>query len=114
MSFARKPNGTGAFEEGLPTFNSNNDFSDTKPTFVESGVKMFPNPTNELLNFHFEDKVPNQLLIKDLNGKLHLSKQIDLNQDRVSLAIGHFPKGIYVVHLVFDDFATAKKVIFQN
>ncbi len=111
LSFARKPNGTGDFEEGLHTFNGNNDFSATHPTFVESGVKIFPNPAAEKLNIHFEDKTPNQLLIKDLNGKLHLSKQINLNQEWVRVSVGHFPKGIYIVHLVFDDFATAEKVI---
>jgi hypothetical protein len=60
-------------------------------------IKIYPNPSNALVNFQFGSKENLQLLIFDLLGKQVFSKEI---QNSTQVNVETWPKGIYLYQLI--------------
>ena len=72
IAYARRPNGTGAFTKQKQTFGSNNNSAvGLFPAFgnIEE-IKMYPNPTNDLVNIEVAEKGEQLLQITDMSGRL--------------------------------------------
>jgi hypothetical protein len=86
MAYARRPNGTGNFVIQASTYSGNNDLVSTKNRMRLEEFKMFPNPTNGLLNVVIESNDYDIFEVFDATGKkvkelliTNLSFQVDLS-----------------------------------
>lgn len=66
----------------------------------ESFVKIFPNPSNDILNIK-SDKTITQVEIFNLNGKL--VKKVITEDKELSISISKFPNGLYLVKINLDN-----------
>lgn len=65
--------------------------------FDEKRIKVFPNPTHEMLSVdfsEFEEEVRSIDLV-NLNGQKLISKEINTNGSRTQIGIGQYPPGVY-------------------
>ena len=76
--------------------------AENSSVLLEDAVQMrvFPNPTNGLVNIKLSTETPTEIDIFDLSGRIILSKTIEEGNNEIDLS--YFMKGIY--------FAKAKKV----
>ena len=75
----------------------------------ESTIKIFPNPTQDILNLEYDKTIKiEQLKIFDLQGQMMRTLQVE--NDSPSISISNFPKGVYYLKI-----ETAKsKFIFKK
>ena len=99
ISFARKPNGTGAFRTSMPTFNAKNDgTSNTNNIGIDDRLIVYPNPTTDKItiqlkiNGHAIEKVE----IRDMLGKKVLS-YTDIKENQMIIHVGHLVPGLYMI-----------------
>jgi len=98
ISFARMPNGMGAFEFKTPTFNANNDGGTTslnEVDFTTNKLAVFPNPAASTISLTLENQSIEELDISifDVYGRLVLQQ----NEKASSLLIDvqHLENGMY-------------------
>jgi len=73
--------------------------------------KVFPNPTNSLLNIHAKDII-REIKIYTLQGKLLLKKVF--NKNEISLDVQYFSEGIYLLEIQNDRHVFKQKLAFKN
>ncbi|WP_258098583.1 RICIN domain-containing protein [Marinoscillum pacificum] len=61
----------------------------------QADIKLFPNPTNDLLNIQLKNEGNNTVSIRNLSGKEVLNKQLKAGENQLS--IQHLKAGIYMV-----------------
>ena len=71
--------------------------SGTTKDFAPLNVKLYPNPTSEVLNIQIEGKQAGTILITDLTGKIVLQHNLDAAENRVNIA--SLAKGTYILKL---------------
>jgi hypothetical protein len=96
LSYARIPNGTGAFVVTGSTFNYNNQLLSVSETEFKQNLSVFPNPTNGNLNVHNKQYQIETLAIYNLQGQLLYNNSYQ-NQNQISVDISSFSKGIYMI-----------------
>ena len=73
----------------------------------ETEIKIYPNPISDAFRIQgYNGNV--SLRISDLNGRELLSKQVNSQE---SISVANLPKGIYIVRISSNDFATEKKLV---
>lgn len=95
--------------------NSSIDLTSTKVT-ENYHFQIYPNPVEEklYLDLSFRSKERNiQLKIMDQTGNLISQKKISHNQynERLEISAGHLGAGMYILHLVTDEFTIARKFV---
>ncbi|MEM7657517.1 MAG: T9SS type A sorting domain-containing protein, partial [Bacteroidota bacterium] len=63
----------------------------------QAPIRLFPNPTRDLLNLEWETAQPGHIQLLDLQGRILLQATVSAGQAQIS--IGHLPQGIYVYQL---------------
>lgn len=98
ISYARNPNGTGAFVNQAPTFNANNESLSVATIAEETDIKMavFPNPVSGTLNV-IAPVALDKVEIYNLLGQLLQSRGETANQ--FTLDVAGLPSGTYFVRL---------------
>ncbi|MDB4285679.1 CotH kinase family protein [bacterium] len=114
ISEARKPNGSGPFVAGDPTFFNNNDNPVSIEKEVDLHVSVFPNPAGDELRIRFEGKRPSSIRALDLQGRQLFRKQVGTGENDISLNTGNFPNGIYLIALTFEQGTVTRKFIVQR
>ncbi len=75
-------------------------------------VKIYPNPTQGILNIESEDtKI---IEVYNILGNLIYSQQVENNQYYTTINIANQPKGVYIVNVKGKDFNYSKKVILTK
>ena len=74
----------------------------------KSEVKLYPNPTADVLNIE-TDANKNLIKIIDLSGKVISTYSVQEN--KISLKVQHLPKGIYIVEIENEKGKTISKFI---
>ncbi len=75
----------------------------------ESKIKVYPNPTNDIIHFDFAGNEIEQIRILDLNGKLMLIKtSVDQNE---TLNLSKFQNGVYFILIRTDKKTIVNKII---
>jgi hypothetical protein len=84
-----------------------------KDTVLNKGVKVYPNPSNGLLNIAIENYVGEVTInVLDMNGRSVFSKTGDyLTSNTMNLS--GFQKGIYVLNIIGDNLSYSEKIILQ-
>lgn len=84
---------------------------ETQDSFL-SNMAIFPNPTNSSINFNFNLKTPQQIIVEimDINGKLIHSKNMGkIEGDTKQLMdLSGITKGSYIVNII-GEFKTETK-----
>ena len=75
----------------------------------DSGFKMYPNPSNGLVNFN--TTLISDLTISDVSGKVVFTKQQLLGENEINLS--HLQSGIYFVKLKSDSTESTAKLILK-
>ena len=65
--------------------------------YETSGIQIYPNPVNDILNIKFNDEIANKIEIFDNTGKLIILKTTINNHERIHLS--DWAKGIYFIHI---------------
>jgi len=74
--------------------------------FSQNGLRLFPNPTNELLNLHWQGHIPLDnptCRIVDTNGKMIKQMKIGHLSSVVSISVEDWPTGMYFIQLINGD-----------
>ncbi|MFT5753832.1 MAG: hypothetical protein ACI924_001056 [Flavobacterium sp.] len=100
MGYARNPNGTGSFVIQAPTFNANNEIPLSVSQFnsFNSGLKLYPNPTANILNIYNEEFTIESAEVINLQGQI-LFKRYNLNQNNMTIDLSNYSNGMYLVNI---------------
>ena len=71
--------------------------------------KIFPNPFNDQIHIQFEKELNCNILVYSIEGKQLLNK--NYIGERISLRLGHLPKGSYFVKIKSEKGSTSQKII---
>lgn len=95
LSYERFPNGTGAFVEMTPTFNSLNVATAIEDGTIEQTLRIYPNPTTDMISIAFgENNAVTSLQMFNTMGEL--VAQVSHNQEsKLTLSLGLLPTGVY-------------------
>ncbi len=100
--------------KGYARVGSTNKFRDA--THVEEipgpSFSLYPNPASDLIHLQWDS--PQRLVtvrIMDLNGRTLLSRE--LNASRITLPVGNYPKGIYLIQVNDGTSSVTKKLLLQ-
>jgi endoglucanase len=81
---------------------------------IDSGIKLFPNPTKDFLKASLPlDAAIQQISISDVSGRILLQKEVASNLTEYSLDINNVPSGIYMVNFKSKENVWTKKVVKQ-
>lgn len=113
-SWARIPNGVGAFRFVLPTFNAGNILTKTADFADASTLKIYPNPTNTILTIESTSSsgalgtsFSNLTLFNAIGQEIMTLKSIESQQIRLN--VQGFSHGIYFLKI--DNWALRKIVV---
>ena len=77
----------------------------------KNGIKIFPNPANEILNITFPDNYTDtKFLLYDINGKI-IKNVSYTNSDNLSIDLSDISKGIYFLKLIYNKSTVVRKVV---
>ncbi len=115
--YARLPNGTGDFQFITATPGESNEFVVSQNNIVRPVVRVFPNPTSDLLQIAFGERNTSefQLQIHDLRGQLIVAKkEVASNTYALSLKAEKLVPGIYFLTVNFaEGVPVTKKIVLQ-
>ena len=107
-SWARYPNGTGAFRRLLPTFNFANVLTSTRDFADGSLLSIYPNPTNGFLMIESKSTPLSNLVVYNAVGQVvTFVKNIDNQQLRLDMS--ELPEGMYFLRV--DNYSLRKILI---
>ncbi len=84
-------------------------YTSTKQLKLNSNIKIFPNPTNDVLNINFENKEQRELIIFDQLGKVVLNEVS--NETNIILNLKPLAKGFYILAIQTKEGRFTKKII---
>jgi hypothetical protein len=77
-------------------------------------LQIYPNPTKDILNVHYQGFNINSMLILDMSGNIVLHKNdIKSNESNLQLSLNQLPKGMYVLQLIGEEKIINHSVILQ-
>ncbi len=104
-SYARIPNGTGAWAYRIPTFGRNNENAQSVSAITRSyQLKLYPNPVSETLYLKLgnNSNSPFNWHVYDLQGK-EIMQGVCNNSNDFALDCSNIPTGMYVIRLQQDN-----------
>ncbi|HEX5625268.1 MAG TPA: CotH kinase family protein [Saprospiraceae bacterium] len=96
LSYARRPNGTGAFVIQDATFNKNNDPVTTDERLANQAILVYPNPAGDYLTIKLPTDTEESYQLIDAVGKLHRQGRIDREQ---TLDLSDLSAGMYFIRI---------------
>ena len=109
-SWARFPNGTGAFRRLLPTFNAPNVLTSTHDLLDGALLSVYPNPTNGFLNIESQKGPLSNLTVFNAVGQI-VKAEKTINNSQMSVDLRDLPEGIYFLRV---DNYSLRQVILQH
>ena len=77
-------------------------------------LQIYPNPTKDILNVHYQGFNINYIVILDMSGNIVLQKNnIKSNESDLQLSLNQLPKGMYVLQLIGEENIINHSVILQ-
>lgn len=111
VSYGRFPNGTGDFISMLPTYNMENQNSDTP--ILSEVLYLYPNPSQNFVNIKTSLIAPFDLDILSLDGKV--IKTLEFNSSElINLSTEYISSGVYLVHLYNETSSISKKLVISK
>lgn len=75
------------------------------------GIQVYPNPTDNVINIAFETDKYTILTIADLNGKVLQRRYIQPDESSLTVSIGYYPAGIYLLSLTGGGGTETRKIV---
>jgi len=98
QTFARDPNGTGDFRIKNHSFGVNNDTATSSIEVMPRDVKVYPNPTIDVLNVDFPAGNKNyELTIMDIEGRVVIKNSDNFGKSSINLS--SLPTGTYFLQI---------------
>lgn len=100
MGYARIPNGTGNFVIQVPTFNANNENALSIGQFEQftTSLKLYPNPTSNILTISNDDFTIESIQVMNLQGQV-LFNNNTINHNEITIDISNYATGMYFVNV---------------
>ena len=99
LTYARRPNGLGAFETAAPTPLMSNDSSVRTADVRDPGMlELFPNPTHDRLGVRLRSGGTDQALLYDALGRA--VRRFPVASTRTEVVLGDLPPGVYTLRLM--------------
>ena len=76
---------------------------------INSNIRIYPNPTYDLITFHAQGVESYSIKITSLNG--HLLRSIDSAESELKIDLSHFQKGIYIITVGSGNYMRTEKII---
>jgi len=114
-SYARMPNGTGAFQvDNTPSFAESNDDTSIGEYF-DNRINAYPSPVKDILHLSvssllLSDKL--ELDLVDMSGRIWLSKTIAGSESDINIPSA-VPSGLYFILLEMDSGQIIRKIIVE-
>ena len=80
-------------------------------TSTEENIKIYPNPTNDIINIAVKNEVITQTNVYDMYGRLLMSKKATSENEKIS--IQDLPNAIYLIEVKTDNGTKTMKIIKQ-
>lgn len=96
MSYARNPNGTGAFVIQTPTFAMNNESLSVDEVLFNDGLRFYPNPTTNYLEIENSNYGIETIEVYNLQGQ-QLFNDSYTNHNTIRLDFSSYSQGLYMV-----------------
>jgi len=80
-------------------------------SLVTSNIRLFPNPTSNEVTISFETGKYNALTVTDITGKRLQHLQINPSDNHITVVLGSYPKGIYLLYLTGKGSSEMAKVL---
>lgn len=91
-----------------------NDLVSTQNITQSSTIKLYPNPTSNIIHIEFEEKNEfEQLLVMDAVGKIHQQLDIAANHNELSIQFDQYAVGLYYLYFRGKNGIAVKKIIKQ-
>ena len=98
ISYARCPNGTGAFSAALPTFNISNCANSIHEEAGQQPISVYPNPANASVIVEFNNtKQQNRVTVLNMMGQEMLSVNSTRKSELINTA--ELPVGLYFMRV---------------
>lgn len=116
VSSARLPNGTGNFQQHIPTFDQNNDLvSDLDEIKKDLAITIFPNPARDEINItwdHSQFKGKGVVRVRNILGETVLQEKLTLTGQH-KMQVNQLNAGTYIIDLQSDTNGFSKKIIIH-
>ena len=109
-TWARYPNGTGAFRYLLPTFNAANVLTSTHDLLDGALLTIYPNPTNNLLTIATGKGPLSKITFFNTIGQVMKSVQ-NIDSQTITLDVRDFSEGLYFLKV--DNYSLRKVLIMK-
>ncbi len=89
----------------------------TEEIVNDQSIKVFPNPTSNMLNIKFGDDTPTNdvnISLVNIQGQTVINKNISHINGQTELNVAQIPGGVYVLNIRTEEGLTSKKVIVHN
>jgi len=100
--------------KGYARVGSTNEFRDATHVVVIPGpsFSLYPNPAWDIVHLQWDGPRGGVAIrVLDLNGRTLLSREV--NTSRITLSLGNYPKGIYLIQLIDGTSSVTKKLLLQ-
>jgi|GEM_PF-2975046 len=94
---------------GLSRIIIDENLSTTNNEFLESNIKCYPNPTNDIVHISTKNETINQINVYDITGRL-LKSQNGNNENEI-ISIQELPSAMYVLEVKTDKESRTTKII---
>lgn len=92
-------------------------FTDEKVLFVNTNniltYKVFPNPTQDILNITLENNFATMVEIFDISGKVILNEKYNGDVNDITLDISHFASAVYLLKVTSNEATFSTRIIRQ-
>lgn len=85
----------------------------SKPSNTITTLKMYPNPTSNIVNIKSNQFKEATASLRDVSGKLFFSELLTFSNENAKLNISQLPKGLYFITLQFDGKEVVKKLVIK-
>mgnify|MGYP006091558917 CR=1 FL=1 len=111
-SYGRLPNGTGNFQELIPTFNAINEASSL--AILNDDIFIYPNPAKDYFNIKINADYGIEYQMISVDGKIVIDDSANKGTGLISIQTSNFQDGIYFLSFKYNNQELTKKVIISN
>jgi hypothetical protein len=80
----------------------------------ELSLKIYPNPTSDLVNINFGNKKYSKVTLSDISGKILNTVNITNSRNSINLNLSSYPRGMYLIHLASANGTTVQRIVKNN
>jgi len=88
--------------------------TDAKPAAIESSLSYYPNPASDVLHVAYDYRGDSRVVLSDMAGTVVKSETVSAASNALSIDTKNIKSGIYLLSIVTEEGAVAKKVVISG